>query len=249
MISAGRCHIGKHRENNEDAIFIHNTRFGCLPNIYIVADGMGGHQAGEKASSLAIQSFCNYIHENREEDISHDNIQSFLIDAIGSANDAVHKKSMENEFLKGMGTTFLVSVIIDEYVYVAHVGDSRLYIIEGNDIHQLTMDHSFVEEMVRKGTLSQSEAKNHPRRNVITRAVGTNFHVDVDTYAYKIDKTSFILMCSDGLSNMVKNQDIIHIIKNNSDIEKIAQALVDKANQNGGFDNISVILIKGMEGR
>jgi serine/threonine protein phosphatase PrpC len=249
MISAGRCHIGKHRENNEDAIFIFDTRFGCLPNLYIVADGMGGHRAGEFASSSAIQNFCDYVHFHRDEIISHENIQEFLVNAIAHTNNLVYEKAMANELFKGMGTTFLVAVFIDNDLYVAHVGDSRLYIIHGDEIRQLTLDHSFVEEMVRKGTISEKEAQNHPKRHAITRAVGTNPRVEVDIYTSRVEENAFILMCSDGLSNMLKNEEIIHIINNKDDLEEIAQTLVDRANENGGLDNISVIIVRGMKGR
>ncbi|WP_058485317.1 Stp1/IreP family PP2C-type Ser/Thr phosphatase [Defluviitalea phaphyphila] len=249
MISAGKCHVGKHRENNEDAIFISDSSFGCLPNIYIVADGMGGHKAGEYASFLAIQSFCNYVKDHSSNEISHENIKTFLLEAIAYTNNVIYQKAMENELLKGMGTTFLVSVFIDEDIYIAHVGDSRLYIIQNDIIKQLTIDHSFVEEMVRQGTISEKEARNHPNRNAITRAVGTNPKVEVDIYNSKIEENSFVLMCSDGLSNMLKEEEIIHIFKNNGDLENIAQSLVDRANENGGLDNISVIIIRGLKGR
>ncbi|HHW66771.1 Stp1/IreP family PP2C-type Ser/Thr phosphatase [Defluviitalea raffinosedens] len=249
MISAGRCDKGKHRENNEDAIFIYDSQFGCLPNLYIVADGMGGHRAGEYASSLAIQSFCDYVHEHRNDVISNDNIQEFLTNAIAHTNNIVFEKAMQNELYKGMGTTFLVAVLMEDIIHVAHVGDSRLYIIGKDEIHQLTLDHSFVEEMVRKGTISEEEALNHPKRHAITRAVGTNPTVDVDVYTSKIEEESIILMCSDGLSNMLNNEEIIHIVKIKDNLDEIAQTLVDKANENGGLDNISVIIIRGTKGR
>lgn len=249
MISAGRCDRGKHRENNEDAIFIYDTQFGCLPNLYIVADGMGGHRAGEYASSLAIQSFCDYVHDHRNDVISCDNIQEFLTNAIAHTNHIVFEKAMQNELYKGMGTTFLVAVLMKSRIFVAHVGDSRLYIITKDEICQLTLDHSFVEEMVRKGTISEQEALHHPKRHAITRAVGTNPSVEVDVYTSEIEEESIILMCSDGLSNMLNNEEIIHIVKNKSNLEEIAQTLVDRANENGGLDNISVIIIRGTKGR
>lgn len=249
MISAGKCHIGKHRNNNEDAIFLFDKPFGCLPNLYIVADGMGGHQAGEYASSFAIQSFCDYVNDHKDNIINQDNLKSFLNHAIVHTNNIVYAQSKKNKIYKGMGTTFLVSVFLEDKLYVAHIGDSRLYIIQDDKICQLTLDHSFVEEMVRKGEITKKEAINHPNRNVITRAVGTNPTVDIDIYTSTITEDTFTLMCSDGLSNMVKEEDILHIVKENKDLESIAQSLIDKANENGGFDNISVIIIKGRKGR
>ncbi|NLJ88128.1 MAG: Stp1/IreP family PP2C-type Ser/Thr phosphatase [Epulopiscium sp.] len=249
MISAGKCHIGKHRNKNEDAIFLHDSQYGCLPNLYIVADGMGGHLAGEYASTFAIQSFCEYVNMHKDDSISAENLKSFLYDAILYTNNKVYEKSKEDDNFKGMGTTFIVSVFLADKIYVAHVGDSRVYIIQDDKIYQLTLDHSYVEEMVRKGEITEKEAINHPNRNIITRAVGTNSTVDVDFYTADINDGTFTLMCSDGLSNMLEEEEILHIIKENEDLETITQALVDKANEKGGFDNISVIIIRGREGR
>lgn len=249
MISAGQCHIGRHRNKNEDAIFLYDQPYGCLPNLYIVADGMGGHQAGEYASSLAIQCFCEFVREHRDHEITRDNLNAFLHDAILYTNNHVYSKAQNDPNYNGMGTTFLVAVFLEDKIYVAHVGDSRVYLIQGDRIRQLTLDHSFVEEMVRKGEITEKEALHHPNRNIITRAVGTNSTVDVDFYTEDITDETLTLMCSDGLSNMLDEEEILHIVKGNADLEDLSQALVDRANEKGGFDNISVIIIRGREGR
>lgn len=244
MISAGRCETGNCRQNNEDAIFIHDTMFGPLPNLYIVADGMGGHQAGEVASMTAIQSFCMYIHENREKEIrSEIDILEILKEGILYSNRMIFQKSLEQEELAGMGTTFLVATIYQGRLYVANVGDSRLYVLKDSDIKRITVDHSYVEELIRTGKLSEKEAENHPKRNVITRAVGTQEFLTVDTYGVDLEDYTMILMCSDGLTTMLSDAEIAEICSRDGIIEEKAQKLLDQANARGGLDNISIILL------
>ena len=249
MYSAGRCDIGKHRINNEDAVFIHNTQFGCLPNLFIVADGMGGHNAGEIASNKAIQNFCDYIHFNREkQQLNQNDIVELLKEGILYSNQTIYHKSIVDPHLHGMGTTFLGATIFENSLYIANVGDSRLYLISKQGIQQITTDHSFVEEMVRTGTLSEEEAEHHPQRNVITRAVGTQETVTVDTYVLTLEPNTYILMCSDGLTNMLHDSEIAALCSIKSDLHDLVHVLIDTANEKGGFDNISVILIDWMEG-
>ncbi|NMA83855.1 MAG: Stp1/IreP family PP2C-type Ser/Thr phosphatase [Epulopiscium sp.] len=241
MKAAGQCDIGSQREKNEDAIFLSTAPVGSLPNVFIVADGMGGHKGGEYASQFAIQYFCEYIQQSNQATTEQD-ILATLVQGILYANDKLYTISLSQKELQGMGTTFIVSTILNETLYIANVGDSRLYILE-EEIQKITVDHSLVEEMVRKGNLSEYEAENYPNKNVITRAVGTEKTVQVDTYIIPLLTEHTILMCSDGLTNMLSDSQIKGILQSNNTLENKVNQLVDTANEKGGLDNISVILI------
>lgn len=240
MFGIGETHVGKIRENNEDSVLIKNEPVGALPNLYVVADGMGGHKAGEIASSLAIRYCCDYL---SEENVQGELLDE-LIDGVRYANEMVYEYSRSNDDCSNMGTTFVGCTISDSRAYIAHVGDSRLYRITNDDIEQITMDHSYVAEMVRAGKLTAEEAKNHPDRNIITRAVGTDPKVEVDGIVLDIGDNDILLLCSDGLCTMVGDEEIHDIVCDcNLSLDDRLKALVDKANENGGRDNISVILI------
>ena len=161
--------------------------------------------------------------------------------AIHHANEQVLEKAESEKELEGMGTTLVAATVQEEYLYVANVGDSRLYLID-DEIEQITHDHSLVEEMIRIGELQRKDAKNYPDRNVITRAIGVRVPVRVDFFDVKLEHGDIILLCSDGLTNMVEDEEILEIVKKSSSIEEAAAALVDTANKNGGKDNISVVL-------
>lgn len=244
MNSVGRCEKGICRTTNEDAIFTFNTQYGCLPNLYILADGMGGHNAGEIASNSSIQFFCEFIHENRMNVLKSDYEYIDMIrNAILYSNAKVFDSSNSDIHLKGMGTTFIVASILNNKLFVENVGDSRLYIIRDNEIIQITIDHTYVMEMLKNGSLTEEELYNHPNKNIITRAVGTQSYVEVDTFQIELHQKDIVMMCSDGLSNMIKDNEILEIIIKSSDIEDAATSLIERANLNGGLDNISVILI------
>jgi len=247
--SVGRCEKGICRSSNEDAIFIFNTQYGCLPNLYIVADGMGGHNAGEVASSSAIQFFCEYIHENRMRRLNQ-NYECFDVikEAILYANKRIYNDSKSSINLAGMGTTFIVASMFNNRLLVENVGDSRLYLIRDNEIIQITIDHTYVMEMLKSGNLTEEELFNHPNKNVITRAVGTQENLEVDTFEIELHANDIVLMCSDGLSNMIKDDDLLKIIQSQRDINVSVQTLLDRANENGGLDNISIILINNFFG-
>ena len=163
--------------------------------------------------------------------------------AIEKANERVLEKSLSDEELAGMGTTVVVATVIGHYLYVANVGDSRLYLIT-DKITQITKDHSLVEEMVRIGEINREQARNHPDKNIITRAVGIKKEVKIDFFDMRLEKGDLILMCSDGLSNMLEDREIEEIIKKGGELSEIVDELVERANQNGGKDNIAVILIE-----
>ena len=233
--------VGQSRSMNQDFVFASETPVGNLPNLFVVADGMGGHRAGDTASRDTVGTLLDSIRKSQET-----NPIKIIRTAVEKANSRVYEKSRENENLAGMGTTVVVAVIEDRYLYVANVGDSRLYLIR-KDIRQITKDHSLVEEMVRSGKLRE-EARNHPNKNVITRAVGVEKEVNIDFFDLRIRKGDKILLCSDGLSNMLEDNEIREIVTSGGDVEERARKLITAANQNGGKDNISVVLVEPLPG-
>ena len=194
--------VGQKRKMNQDYVFASEGPVGNLPNLFTVADGMGGHNAGDYASSHAVRILVDEIREDADY-----NPVKVIRHAIEAANTEIRNRAQEDENLRGMGTTMVVATIVDQYAYVANVGDSRLYVIQ-DGIRQVTRDHSLVQEMVRMGEISEAEARNHPDKNIITRALGAEKTVDVDFFDLKLEKGCTILMCSDGLSNMVEDEKI-----------------------------------------
>ncbi len=246
MEGIGKVDIGKKRGRNEDAIYVSNSPVGILPNLYIVADGMGGHKAGGLASNLAIETFCKYIEEHKYIDIkTREDITILLKLAIRSANHAIYEKSKEKEEYTGMGTTMTVATVVENIVYIAHVGDTRLYLLNRISIFQATTDHSLVQEMLQQGYISESETKDHPQRHIITRAIGTYAKVKIDTVMYDLKNVEYMLLCSDGLTGMLNNEQIHECVFNTKDTPSVAvDSLIENANLNGGVDNISVIIVK-----
>ena len=190
--------VGQKRKMNQDYVFVSEGPVGNLPNLFTVADGMGGHNAGDYASSHAVRILVDEIREDADY-----NPVKVIRHAIETANTEIRNRAQEDENLRGMGTTMVVATIVDQYAYVANVGDSRLYVIQ-DGIHQITRDHSLVQEMVKMGEISEEEARNHPDKNIITRAIGVKENVEPDIYEYRLKKGDIILMCTDGLSNMVE---------------------------------------------
>ncbi len=242
MKSFSLTDVGKKRKVNQDYVYQSNVPVGVLPNLYMVADGMGGHQAGDYASKLAVEIVRSEI-ERYELQGQHQEPEQILVEAIKAANREVLKAASLDEHYAGMGTTLVVATVIGEMLHFANVGDSRLYVIN-EQITQLSQDHSLVEEMVRLGGIKPEEAKNHPDKNIITRAVGTKKNVDVDYFEHTLKKDDRILMCSDGLSNMVEDDGIFEVVKCSRDIVEGVVQLVEKANENGGKDNIGVVLLE-----
>ncbi len=245
MNSSGRCEVGMKRKNNEDSIFIFNTGYACLPNLYIVADGMGGHNAGEVASKSAIQFFCEYIHNNSTtRNAREDEILDLLVSGVHYVNEKILEESKKVPEYEGMGTTFTVLVVKEDKAFIAHVGDSRVYLIRDHAINQVTNDHSYVADLVKLGEITAEEARIHPRRNLITRAIGADSNVYADTKILNLHQSDLILMCSDGLTTMLDDNEILEILNENTSLEHGAQILLNEANQKGGLDNISIILIQ-----
>ena len=231
--------IGKKRKLNQDYVFTCEIPVGHLPNLFLVADGMGGHNAGDYASKYTIETIVNEIEKSTEE-----SPVVVLDKAIQSANQHIRQKSFEDEELNGMGTTVVAATIIDNILCVANVGDSRLYVINHEKIKQITRDHSLVEEMVRMGGLKREQARSHPDKNIITRAIGAQDDLEIDFFRIQLDKGDMILMCSDGLTNMIDDEEIKMILQGKRDIVEKAEELVKAANNNGGKDNIAVILVE-----
>ena len=231
--------VGQKRKMNQDYVFVSEGPVGNLPNLFTVADGMGGHNAGDYASSHAVRILVDEIREDADY-----NPVKVIRHAIEAANTEIRNRAQEDANLRGMGTTMVVATIVDQYAYIANVGDSRLYVIS-DEIRQITKDHSLVQEMVRMGEISEEEARNHPDKNIITRALGAEKTVDVDFFDLKLEKDCTILMCSDGLSNMVEDSKIQEIISDpEADIDQKGNALLREANQNGGKDNIAIVQVE-----
>ena len=239
MRSYSAVDVGLKRKINQDCVFASEEPVGNLPNLFIVADGMGGHNAGDFASRSAVKYMTDHIRSSEEKEPV-----AILRSAIENANSMLLKESTEHEELKGMGTTLVVSSVTDGHLHVANIGDSRLYVLGAEGIAQITVDHSLVEEMVRIGEISRADARTHPDKNIITRALGTTAEVDIDFFDETIEEGDVILMCSDGLTNMVEDSVIEAVLKEDLTIEEKTQKLINTANKNGGKDNIAVIIIE-----
>lgn len=236
--------IGRKRELNEDYIYTSGQPIGALPNLFIVADGMGGHKAGDYASMHTVDRFVEVIRELGEEH----GVQDAINEAVTAANAYIYQRSRENSNLSGMGTTLVLATCIGNEAIVANIGDSRLYLV--NDaMTQITRDHSLVEEMVTLGGIDREMARNHPDKNIITRAVGVKEKVAADFFEVDLTKGDKLLLCSDGLTNMLRDEEIYRIIQDNKELEQAAKALVDAANENGGRDNIAVVLVEPFGGQ
>ncbi len=231
--------IGRKRKVNQDFVYSSERLVGPLPNLFLVADGMGGHNAGDYASRLAVETIVE-----RSSGSLETNPLRVLDEAVQSANGLVRQRAQEAPELQGMGTTVVAAVIDGRELYVANVGDSRLYIVNSGEIRQITKDHSWVEEMVRRGGIGKAEARNHPDKNIITRAVGAEETVRIDFFQVLLQEGDVILMCTDGLTNMLEDEEIRMTLDGARDIVEKAQGLVRAANERGGRDNISVVLIE-----
>ena len=238
--ACGATHVGKMRKVNQDSLLVKSGGFATLPNLFIVADGLGGHNAGDIASAGAVQAFCDFL-ERAEGGIPHEHL---MANAITHANSIIYEKAGSNPDFKGMGTTFTSAVISDGILHYAHVGDSRIYIVNDGVLTQITKDHAAgTIEMVADGLITAREAKGYPEK-VLIRAVGTDCDVEVDTGKVDLLGVTHILLCSDGLTNMVFENQILEIIQANVDIENKVNELIDSANGAGGADNITVILME-----
>lgn len=238
MKAYAATNVGLERSINQDYIYYSLDKIGCLPNLFVVADGMGGHKAGDIASRFTVENLVTLIRESKEKDLI-----SIINNAILDVNERLFDKASESADYEGMGTTLVVATIRDKLLKVANVGDSRLYIIN-DDITQITRDHSLVEEMVSLGKLDRKAARTHEKKNYITRAIGGEKNVEAEMFSVDLKPGDKIIMCSDGLSNMVEDNDILNIVRHSDSLEEAVEGLIKTANDNGGKDNISVIIIE-----
>ncbi len=252
--AAGMSDRGLKRGHNEDSLSVVQDM-----GLYIVADGMGGHNAGEVASRQAIESIVEYVRQHRQgvvewpfgQDPHNTTAENILISAIKLANRDVCNLSLEHQEYSGMGTT-LVSMLIDsesQSLVIGHVGDSRCYRLRRGELKQITLDHSWVSEQLQKNIITAEEAKNHRWKNVITRALGNKLEVDVDVQTHELYTSDMYLLCSDGLCGMVEDEEIASILVAHADLEECIHELIQAANAAGGLDNISAILLRVMGDR
>lgn len=238
MKAYAKTDIGARRQTNQDFVFCSMQPVGSLPNLFIVADGMGGHKAGDLASRYTVEGFLETVKNSKA-----DNPITIIEEAVAKSNLLLIQKSKESIDYEGMGTTLVVATIIGKSIYIANVGDSRLYLVN-NEIQQITRDHSLVEEMISLGEIDRKSARTHEKKNIITRAVGVDSEVVADFFEVDYVDGDIILMCSDGLSNMIEDEDMKNIINQGNDLPEITDNLITEANKNGGRDNISVILVE-----
>ncbi len=230
---------GLMRENNEDSLIVEESHNYSL---FAVADGMGGHKAGEVASSIAIEGIRNYFIESLEKEEFQP--PSFIIESVNLCNDKIREESLRNEEYCGMGTTVAMAVIDKQQnvIYIGNVGDSRAYLLRNDEIKQITTDHTYVHELLKDGKITSEEAKTHPKRNVITRALGSEEIVHADIFEIDLYENDILLLCTDGLTTHVSDNEMLEIIKEYGTNESV-QELIKLANDNGGTDNITIIIV------
>ena len=235
----GATDIGKMREKNEDCFYAEG-------NLFIVADGMGGHRAGEIASSLSVDTFVRSFNEgiNKQSKIQTRSIKKNIIRSVKLANDEVFKKSLIDSEYSGMGTTFTACFLYKENIYIAHIGDSRAYLCRDKKIDLLTSDHTFVGELFRRGEITYEDTLNHPQRNFLTNVLGISDEVSPDYFTLKILPGDSLIICSDGLNSMLRDEIILKISEKYPEPENTAKKLIGNALKNGGNDNVTVIAVR-----
>ena len=240
MKGFAKTDVGKAREMNQDYYSIPSSESDL--QLYILADGMGGYNGGEIASRLAAETTKNYIQNNFKK-IEHDKeaILKLVKDAMEYANMVVYEESKKDENLQGMGTTLDVCFIYNSKIYIGHVGDSRIYLIKKDIARKITKDHSYVQQLVEDKKITREEAEHHPKKNMLLKALGCTSYVEPDIRARNLEKDDILLMCSDGLTNMVEESKIYEVVREKK--KKAPEILVNLANNAGGYDNITVITI------
>ncbi|WP_424765855.1 Stp1/IreP family PP2C-type Ser/Thr phosphatase [Paenibacillus sp. sgz302251] len=249
MLTANRSDIGRVRQVNEDQAWVGQLNNGVT--LAIVADGMGGHQAGDVASQKAVDAFRRMLEQSAAKaDLSVQEGKMLIRQAISQANDAVYEMGVRNEHYHNMGTTIVAALVKKDNAIIGHVGDSRAYKIKEGVITQLTDDHTLVNELLKSGQLSAEEAAHHPRRNVLTRAVGTDARIEIDIQEVEWSSQDVLLLCSDGLSNMVSEQQMLQTVTTEQlELEAKADQLIQLALHAGGDDNITVVLLQDAAGK
>lgn len=243
---------GMVREINEDSFNVIAGKPG-QPSTFIIADGMGGHNSGEVASKMAVDFISNYLYQSPElislekADSYDSKIPEAIKELILRANAEIFSKAQQYPENFGMGTTLIVAVLFENNLYIGHVGDSRLYLISGERIERITTDHSFIEELIKNGSLKREEAVKHPKKNLITRAIGCSDELEVDTYVRRLNNDDILVLCTDGLTNMLDEEEIKDVVLGYENPEEACHELIRRANEKGGEDNITVIIAKNTE--
>ena len=233
--------IGMAREKNEDYYYIPEKNEEL--NLCILADGMGGYNGGEIASKIAVESSKNYIKNNVSSiQMNKEGILKLLKEAVEYSNMMVYEKAKTDAKLSEMGTTMDVTLIIENKLFIGHVGDSRVYLIRKNEIKRITDDHSYVQKLIKDGKITEEEALTHPDKNMLVKAIGSSTFVEPDLIEVDLELKDIILMCSDGLTNMLSDDEMVNIIQNKSSTK--IESLIDMANEHGGNDNITAIIIE-----
>lgn len=235
--TVAKTDTGRVRDVNEDSVYASTGEDWCL---LVVADGMGGHAAGDVASETAIEAFSEFV-EPRLTDGARD-VAGLLTSGVTAANDRLREMIADDRSLDGMGTTLIAAVVEDDTATLVNVGDSRAYHVTDGDIKQVTVDQSLVQQLVEQGEITPEEADSHPQRNVVSQALGTEDSVDADVYSVSISGT--LLLCSDGLNEEVPESEIYDIVIGTSDLDGAAEDLIETANSNGGSDNVTVTLVR-----
>ncbi len=225
-----RTDTGRQRRGNEDSSY-------ARPPVFVVADGMGGAKAGEVASKIAVETF-------EEGLVDSGSAEERLSERVHEANREIYERARSEPDLRGMGTTLTSAYLDDAHLSIAHVGDSRAYLFRGGELRRLTQDHSLVDELVRRGKLTEEQAAEHPQRSIITRALGPEPTVEVDTWTYPVRAADVLLLCSDGLTTMISEERIAEILRAEADLSSAADQLIGEANEAGGRDNITVVLFR-----
>ncbi len=242
MRVSAKTDIGMKRSNNQDSFSYGQLDNGAV-TWAVVCDGMGGMAAGNVASATATEVIAGSFENNLSPKSSASVVRNLLKSSIESANARIYNMALEDEALRGMGTTVVAVVVIKGVAYIAHAGDSRAYFYSNNQLAQITTDHSVVQTLVEKGQLTEQEAKNHPNKNVITRALGVAPYIDIDFEEHEVLLGDTLLLCTDGLTNCI-DDELIKLAVSDNDFETLAERLVELANQNGGYDNITAVAIK-----
>ncbi|MDO5724771.1 MAG: Stp1/IreP family PP2C-type Ser/Thr phosphatase [Tissierellia bacterium] len=232
--------IGKIRPKNEDSYFISND---MLKPVFIIADGMGGHKSGEVASKMAV----DIVNKNLQRVDFYQDIKELeddVVKAISIANREIYLKSKEDPDYNGMGTTFTMAYVYNDTILISHVGDSRCYTLNPSAIVQITEDDTLVNSLIKLGEITPEEAKTHPKRNVVTNAVGTNESLDISLIRYKYQHDDSLLICTDGLTNLVTDEELFETYKKHNNLEKLGKELVEMALEKGGNDNITLIIVE-----
>ncbi len=248
MLFFGKTDKGRTRSSNQDGFAA--VEFNPSTAFFLVCDGMGGARGGEEASRVAIEAAVKSVSDDIAALLADESIDrakympKILTYAAEGANLAVYDRATEEPSYTGMGTTFVGAIITGDTMYVVNVGDSRLYLVTSDEVKQVTRDHSYVQYLVDMGVMTSEQAETSSKKNIITKAVGTSDKVNPDTFTVSLDGTQYVLLCSDGLTNMVSKTEILSILSSDGELSDKVDALVAKANENGGKDNITAVLVQ-----